>query len=386
MHASAYPITIVPTTASIPDSNTVNSIVTPLTVVMSDGSTYTGPIYITSDPDGLFALSGYNLTLGVNLSPGNDGAHPVTISTDAPVLPGIACDVGPRFTGTIPAPATSAGFTHCAANYDFSNAAYADPTTWLDCKGATSPQWWNLSYATTNPAPCARYNIVADAAFGTNAFQSLYLPSDWGPYPAETSTEIDTTNSPSPTPGTSPGFFFATQFYVDVAEYVTASTQNSTYSGTSCGSSPSLLGGAWTWAFPEKIETDFMEFYPGLNSCTNGGNTFDHDTNAIISPGSVGAQPGTQGGYNATIPHTYGTLQTANGTTFTRCNYMDGVQLGSGCASATFATAAITSKSWLKITIGPEVNSAGSQPAVTEDLRVQRITVWECPGYKTGNC
>jgi hypothetical protein len=188
-------------------------------------------------------------------------------------------------------------------------------------------------------------------------------------------------------PAPNPGFFFATQFYVDVAEYVTANTQNNAYAGTSCGSSPALFGGVWTWAVPETVETDFMEFYPGLNKCSNGGNTYDHNGGGALLPVNVNAQPGRlvfSSGYDPTIPHTYGTLQTANGTIYTRCNYMDGIQLGSGCVSGTFGSSAVTAKSWLKITMGPEKNGAGSQPAVNEDLRVQRITIWECPAYQTG--
>ena len=89
---------------------------------------------------------------------------------------GIACDIGPNYTGSIPAAAQAVGFTHCAANYDFSNSFYATRSNWLDCAGAANPQWWNLSYATTTPAPCGRYNIIADTAFGTNVLQSIYEP------------------------------------------------------------------------------------------------------------------------------------------------------------------------------------------------------------------
>jgi hypothetical protein len=146
------------------------------------------------------------------------------------------------------------------------------------------------------------------------------------------------------------------------------------------------MGGAWTWATPAAVETDFNEFYPGLNKCTNGGNTIDWaDGGVRISPGNSGGQSG-QNGVDPTVPHVYGTLQTASGTTFTRCNYLDGSILGSSCQSNIFSTAAQNTHSFLKITFGPESNASGTQPLVNEDLRVQRITVWECPGYQTGHC
>ena len=315
-----------------------------------------------------------------------DSANPsgdLSVQVVPPSSNGIACDIGPNYTGSIPAAAQAVGFTHCAANYDFSNTFYSNMANWLDCAGATTPQWWNLRYAGTAAVPCGRYNVIADSAFGTNALQSIFQPADW---PASSSTEIDTTNTGSPTFGSSPGFFFASTFYAEVVEYVTANTQNNAYTGTSCGSAPAGIFGVWTWATPDAVETDFMEFYAGLNKCTNGGNTIDHGNGASIQLGSVGGQAGQQSGYDPTIPHNYGTLQTASGTTFTRCNYIDGTQLGSGCLSATFTSGAPTTKSWLKITIGPENTNAGSQPLVNEDHRVQRITVWECNGYKTGPC
>jgi hypothetical protein len=302
---------------------------------------------------------------------------------------GIACDIGPAYTGAVPAAAQAAGFTRCAANYDFSNSFYAARSNWLDCAGAANPQWWNLSYSGGAVAPCSRFNIIADPAFGTNALQSIYLPSDW---PNELATELDTTNSSSPRPGTNPGFFFATQFYAEVAEYVTANAQNNAYTRTTCGTSPAQLGsGLWTWAAPNTVETDFMEFYPGLNKCGNGGNTIDwndgaYSTGAALTLGNNGGQPGQQAGYDPTIPHTYGVLQTASGTTYTRCNYMDGTQLGSACFSAAFGSAVLSSKSWMKMSMGPHTNSASTQPAVNVDLRVQRVTIWECPSYQTGHC
>jgi len=327
----------------------------------------------------------YLLFAAVLLAP--NLAYSADLSVQAvPASDGIACDIGPNYAVAVPAAALAAGFTHCAANYDFSNPFYATRSNWLDCAGAANPQWWNLSFGRGAVAPCGRYNIIHDPAFGTNVLQSIYQPSDW---PKELSTELDTTNSASPTPGSNPGFFFPTQFYVEVAEYVTADTQNNAYAATSCGSSPALFGGVWAWAAPETVETDFMEFYPGESTCTNGGNTYDHNGGGALFPANVNAQPGQlvfSSGYDPTIPHTYGILQMANGTTYTRCNYMDNVGLGSGCVSDTFGAGAISSQSWLKITIGPEDNNPGTKPSVNEDLRVQRITVWECTDLQNGHC
>jgi hypothetical protein len=298
---------------------------------------------------------------------------------------GIACDMGPAYTGAVPAAAQAAGFTHCAANYDFANSFYATRSNWLDCAGAANPQFWNLPYVRNPAAPCSDYNIIFDSAFGTNVLQSTYTPADWSA--GVFSTELDSTNSPSPTYGTNPGFFFASQFYVEVVQYVTANTQNNAYNVPNCGA-PNIPGifGVWTWATPITVETDYMEFYPGANKCINGGNTYDHSNSGSVFPGNERGQVGQQGGYDPTVPHTYGILQTASGTIFTRRNYLDGSALGTGSDSATFSTGAITTHSWTKITIGPE-NLTAPQPAVNVDHRLQRITVWECPTYvSAGHC
>src|SRR5262245_55180275 len=75
------------------------------------------------------------------------------------VPPGIACDIGPNYSGPIPAAAQTAGYTHCAANYDFTSATnfscsvqgcgtgvsynMSNIATWLGGCGASAPLWWN---------------------------------------------------------------------------------------------------------------------------------------------------------------------------------------------------------------------------------------------------
>jgi hypothetical protein len=50
----------------------------------------------------------------------------------------MSCDIGPSYTGSIPAAATQAGFTHWAANYDFTQTQQ-----WTDNVG--THQWSNRS-------------------------------------------------------------------------------------------------------------------------------------------------------------------------------------------------------------------------------------------------
>jgi hypothetical protein len=73
---------LLPHTVSIPNNATGGTVVTPLTVVMAGGGTFSGSLAITSDPSGLFDISGMNLIVKstVNLGPGNNGPHVVGIT------------------------------------------------------------------------------------------------------------------------------------------------------------------------------------------------------------------------------------------------------------------------------------------------------------------
>lgn len=91
----------------------------------------------------------------------------------------IACDYGPSYQGSIPAPAAAAGFTHCAANYDFTQTGsftnnghtyqWSNASTWLDCAGSSAP----LFYGTQN---CSGFFTTQDG--GTQVLDMQASGSD----------------------------------------------------------------------------------------------------------------------------------------------------------------------------------------------------------------
>ena len=97
---------------------------------------------------------------------------------------GIACDVGPNYTGTIPAPARAAGFTHCVANYDFTQTQqfttnghtyqWSNLSSWLDCAGASNPLLWGKNYGVA--MNCSDVSVSTDGSLQVLRMQ--YLPSD----------------------------------------------------------------------------------------------------------------------------------------------------------------------------------------------------------------
>jgi hypothetical protein len=116
-----------------------------------------------------YALSG--------ISPPIDIANTITQSA------GIACDIGPNFTGTIPAAAQAAGQTRCAANYVFSLPFYADANqaNWLTCGngGATSgTALWAQDSTNLTTMPCDIHQIVDNLPNGDG---STVLAVTWRP-------------------------------------------------------------------------------------------------------------------------------------------------------------------------------------------------------------
>lgn len=104
----------------------------------------------------------------------------------------IACDVGPAYTGSIPAPAAAVGFTHCAVNYDFAQTApftnnvpgaggsatytWSNLSTWLDVCGAAH----SLIYG---GGSCGHYAINTDG--GTQVFDIVGATNDYAGFGSE---------------------------------------------------------------------------------------------------------------------------------------------------------------------------------------------------------
>jgi hypothetical protein len=124
---------------------------------------------------------------------------PITITGNTG---GTACAIGPNWTGAIPGPALAAGFTTCAANYDFSNTSnftfnghtynFSNTATWLgatDGAGNTAPQTgcaaanplirWDYSNGNGSGLGCSTGGSVAnDPLAGTNVLQLIILNGD----------------------------------------------------------------------------------------------------------------------------------------------------------------------------------------------------------------
>lgn len=294
-------------------------------------------------------------------------------SPTPPPSNGIACDIGPNYTGSIPAAAQAAGFTHCAANYDFTNAAYSNPATWLDCKGASNPQW-TLPYGN-----CGHIFMTSDG--GTQVLDLEWTPSDYG---TSTSTSIQTSGA-----GNDSNISHAL-LSVPAGKYIEVVARSSAVSESVC-SSGCILNDAWTWPGNGNagIEWDFIEMYGPSGNTVTSGMGFG-GWNGISSSHSGLWNVGHVSGYDPTIYHTYGVRVATDGVNngnIAACIYLDGSlidqrQGGSTyqCANGSWSPASTQpGRNFLVLTVGPQ----GTAPNYTgnADYYVQSYRVWECPSY-----
>jgi hypothetical protein len=153
------------------DKTLVGNVVTPNTGSYSTLSASSSPSFNATQGTHI-------LTLAWASGDGAGGSGDLVAWQGAKAGAGIACAIGPTYTGTIPAAAQAAGLTTCFMNLDFTNASLSNPNTWIDCLGASNP----LMYISNGPGVsnlvCGSYSIGTDPASGETALiQTFPSPS-----------------------------------------------------------------------------------------------------------------------------------------------------------------------------------------------------------------
>jgi hypothetical protein len=328
---------------------------------------------------------------------GNPSAN-LTVQID-PVSNSSACDVGPNYIGSIPAAAAQAGFTHCAANYDFTqtssftdsngNHQWSNLSSWRSCSGSASSPFI-MGFNGDVPCDTNHQNITTDSGTQVLAL-SYFLTDEQAGHFGNSGVTFGPNGSSTP---------YAVAYYIEMVVKTTTSGicsnfclvwDMSTFTNegpTRCfvsqdsefdqGGSGSGLGGTLglaSWNFP-------------CGSTHGGGGT--GPAVPVLFPVPSG-----------TAYTTYGSLVTAdNVSQYGACDY-----------SAPGAVSGLPASSWLSCvtsTVGgpvggfsPFVNnlyiylaegpqSAGqggtNWTASSHTTFIQRVTVWECSGYQTGQC
>jgi hypothetical protein len=336
------------------------------------------------------ALLAPGLAHGQNLS-ASSTHQAVAVGSDP-----IACDVGPNYIGSIPAPAQAAGFTHCVANYDFTQTGpfinggntyqWSNLSSWLECAGASSPLLFTINYGI--PGNCNDISITTDG--GTQVLQMIYTPSDTS---GQTWLSTDS-NRGYPN---SAGVRTHIGFYVEEDMRVTANTFNT------CASwNPGCIyfafwkgevqGSCTNNCANQDIELDVVEMY---GNGSGGGN----GTSGGGSGCCGGATYSNISGYDRTQYNIYGALGTAtNGgsgsTNLEYCWILNEVSPSVSCGTAAvdYNELAGVTMEWYPAMVGPQRsdNACGSNrtqscsPTGNQVVLIQRMTIWSCSGY-SGN-
>jgi hypothetical protein len=300
----------------------------------------------------------------------------------------IACDIGPNYTGSIPAGAQAAGFTHCAANYDFTSSQFASLSNWLDCAGASTPLWYSVPDGTSSDLCSA----AGTSMFAMTSDGSLpqVLGLTYGPTMYSTGiydTKISTTNRDPFSAGTS----FPLGAYYEAVYRTTASAIGW------CPSSQTFCVNLawWNWSLsgntslnpnPTFIEFDNDEIY----SSGSGMGWGQWNPRAFSSQVTPLVQ--TVSGYDASQYGTYGARMASDGrTTVQYCSYFSAPYLSfsGNLACATYNPSAgstqFTQRNINIFSFGPQFSSVPS-PTKMGNAYIQRVTVFTCPGWKTGQC
>ncbi len=307
---------------------------------------------------------------------------------------GIACDIGPPYTGAIPAAATQAGFTHCAANYDFTyTGSFTDSlgthqwtnlSSWLDCSKNTNSGV--ILYLDTGSCDTSHENIISDGGVQVLAL-SYYLGNS-----ADTTltTAWCCTNGTTGTIGTTlPAAFYLEQVY--------------RLSSYNVCSQPCILWATSTWAADAATGTNPCFFAGDLdeNGSTGGTiNTSMAEWNPVCGTSGYDFYPSVNNpppGPSTSSYSTYGFLWTTDGT----ANYMvndyhaTGAVRGlpgssfygtTGAASVAHpSSAGFSHRITQTLNEGPQSDSSYFTGA-SHTTYIQRITIWACSGWATGTC
>jgi hypothetical protein len=278
--------------------------------------------------------------------------------------------------GIPPPGAQAAGYTTLAFKSDFTDPYFANRSNWLDCAGASSPQWFMAGGNGQSPPPCSRVSIVHDG--GVQVLDIKFTAAD-APY---LGTVLATVNS-----SLTRGIDFPNGAYWEITyRILPAGRDNNPYG--------SLVTGFFIWsnsgqagASRSFLENDFTETY--ASGCCHAG-TVVHvwgDTPQGQHNFAVAGYGLPEYGVDETAYHTIAARVTQDGTSnLALCMYVNGQfkNCGDMVSSGNSGAAGITSdqlnqRNLLALQVGP----LDSTPVdATIDMLVKDVKIWTCSNWK----
>jgi hypothetical protein len=319
--------------------------------------------------------------------------NPCTVS--APVVAAgsdpIPCDIGPPYNGSIPAAAAAAGFTHCAANYDFTQTqpftntiggtqytfqwsqmgGGSGASPWFSCTNSTSGVY--LWYKDPSGVACdtTHQNITTDG--GVQVLELTTLQSD------NAFNQITTGYGASPQPNPFPAQYYYEGVFKPLAIPCTGTCLDISTTGVDRSSQGIYC----------TIGMDFDEVGPGTT--VGGGLSGWNLNNCSVNSGTYWFGPGfpspDRPASSTTAYQTYGALMMMDGVSNVEgCVYysagvVSGLPSGSfyGCTGETSPTTnPVAFQGQEYIYLGWPDSNPGTW-SETATVYIQRVTMWTCP-------
>jgi hypothetical protein len=400
-----HPINITATGGTISDSAPLGTQIFTLAITMSDGSPFSGTLTAQDGTGIVCSVSpctvGTTIVAARNVTATDDGQHTVAITANSgtqpftkaftlvvqPTVIGAACDVGPNYIGTIPDPATKAGYTHCLINLDFTTSTFTNINTWLDCFMTSGAPL--MYYSNNNVPPCnaAHFQIVTDG--GVQVFKETLTVADVN---SSGYRQTQITSSSYQGSRVVKGTTLPLGNYVEWVSRVGAlATSNATnqllwapYSyNPETGDNDTFLEEDWG----ELRDTNVATNPSNLNTA---GGWWNCGGNIGVCYGVGGTSPAIS--ENPLVYNTHGMLITGDGSTATAfCGYtatgaVSGLQHSNfvGCIGGNWnnpGQGGVFVRNQILLALGPEPFQSGSPTLQADETAfIQRVTVWVCPG------
>jgi hypothetical protein len=283
---------------------------------------------------------------------------------------GVACGIGPNYTGSIPAPAQMAGLTTCAANYDFTDSSYSTLTNWLDCStyGTGTGQWHIGIQGFPSWGGCGQFSMVTDASINKTVLQIEYVSGT-------NSIESMATQGSGGTGTIELGFPY--NYYIETTYKMKALCGG-------CAQNAGGPNGLFVWNNDNGnglLEDDLGEIYVDTGGFGDKGWINWTGGSGCGQAGCVFLPSGNYPAGSGWSPTSYaklGSLVTNNGSTAYWCTYVNDKLVTGGCS--------VMPSPNLHAMLGQTDNTLilqtqGNNNNQVYDLQVQYIRVFECPGF-----
>ena len=298
--------------------------------------------------------------------------------TAALLVPGLAYGADPSANlpiqivpaAAVPAAAQAAGFNTLIINDNFQDPSFANPATWYDCAGASSPLYWRawVGFGTNIDGPCSAITQATDPLTGQSAlrihWQDSYFSGLGSGHAFGTMIQTAADNGV--------GRLVPPGFYIEVV----ARTDLLNVSGSMDLWSLTPTAGDY--------EIDGLEEFGSAGSMQSNihnpwasGGAFNNCARCVSCP--------PQGcGFDLTQYHTYAWRQTSGGTDKVFCAYYDGVL--AGCQTIMPNSTQLAGFPMLH-QVGSYATNGGrpiGNGNTGKNTWIKSVKVWSCAGLNSG--